>query len=84
MNNTDYVRRRFSARPDNIHLELPAPIPASTKQPGDQGNQGDVNKGNTDACYEPLHALGLRTEVVIAVALHIPSNKIPVTEIFLI
>jgi len=41
--------------------------PRLTEQPGEQRHEDDADKGDTTACHELLHALGLRAGVVVAV-----------------
>ena len=41
--------------------------PRLTEQPGEQGHEDDADKGDTTACHELLHALGLCAGVVVTV-----------------
>jgi len=39
-----------------------------TEKTGEQRHESDADEGNAAACHELLHALGLRTRVIVAVA----------------
>ena len=42
-------------------------MPVLAEQAAEQRHEGDADEGDTAACHELLHTLGLRTGVIIAV-----------------
>ena len=47
---------------------FPSPNPGSAKEAGEKRYEGGADEGNTAACHELLHALGLGAGVVVAIS----------------
>lgn len=49
-------------------------MPVLAEQAAEQRHEGDADEGDTAACHELLHTLGLRTGVIIAVTFEQVDN----------